>query len=117
MISAWQVYLFMQAESICIWLILISIAIAFVAGFQAMHIDMNSNGLGKDFSRPRRKLWIAAILFSIAAFIPSRETIAAMYIVPKLTSNEVVEPVTKEAKELYGLFKDALIDLADKGKD
>lgn len=116
MISAWEVYLFMQAESVTIGLILISIAIAVTAGVQAMHIDLSSRNSEGDFSAPKRKLWTATILFSVAAFIPSRETIAAMYIVPKLTSNEVVEPVTKEAKELYGLFKDALIDLADKGE-
>lgn len=47
----------------------------------------------------------------IATFTPSTQTIAAMYILPKLTSPEAIKVYKEEGGELYTLTKQALQSL------
>lgn len=117
MVSAFEVYVVMQLDSIR----------AFFIGAAVI-----SGGLGAGF------LWVAALdecdkepwapklktkgtrlaSWCVAALLcfsvtPSSTTAAAMILVPALTSDEVVEPVGREAAELYGLAKKALTNLAE----
>ena len=117
MISAWEVYLFMQVNNVIIGLALFSTGFLIVSLSQSIDIASERTADTKDFSRPKRNVFIASIFMVVTMIIPSRETIAAMYIVPKLTSNEVIEPATKEAKELYGIFKNTLIEFSKKDKE
>jgi len=110
MISAWEVYLFMQISNIAFATILISIWFILGACIHAMIIESEYGVEHKDYSRPKRFVKIGVVVFFVGILIPTRETIAAMYIVPKLTSKEFIVPVTKEAKELYDLFKESLRD-------
>jgi hypothetical protein len=106
--NAFEVYLFMQLSSIAIGLLFIGIGFAFMGGAQAIAIDIEYKVKDKCFKKPKRNLQIATIIILFVSLIPSRETIAAMYILPKITSQEFVEPATAEAKELYELLKKAL---------
>jgi hypothetical protein len=65
---------------------------------------------------PFRKRMIACAVTLLLAAIaaPSSRTAAAMILVPKLTSPEVMQPIGAEAKELYQLAKGALRNLAAK---
>ena len=110
MISAWEVYLFMQSSNIATGILLLSIGLLVGALAHAIVIETNYTESKKDYSVPKRNIKISVAIFLFALLIPSRETIAAMYIVPKLTSKEFIEPVTKEAKELYDVFKKSLVD-------
>lgn len=61
-----------------------------------------------------KRLSIPAVLcVLIATFIPGSKTAAAMIIVPALTSKDVVEPLTAEAKDLYALAKSALTKVVE----
>jgi hypothetical protein len=56
-----------------------------------------------------KKLSIAAVVTTLLSItVPSSQTAAAMIIVPALTSKDVVQPLTDEAKDLYALAKGAL---------
>lgn len=60
-----------------------------------------------------------ALLFvtgSINTFMPGTKTIAAMVVLPKITSPQALDAMGNEAKELYGLAKDALRNLAGDDK-
>lgn len=69
----------------------------------------------KEMPKPFFFLW-AVLLYAccffggLLAFLPSTKTAAAMIILPAITSDEVVEPMGKEARELYELAKKVLRD-------
>jgi len=48
----------------------------------------------------------------VGSLIPSSKTLAAMIVLPAITSEEVVSIIKPEAKELYELTKDALRSMA-----
>ena len=64
----------------------------------------------------RRSLISAAIAGIILGLSPSSKTLAAMLILPALTSEEVIKPVGKELKELYDLAKDGLRSIVEDHK-
>lgn len=59
----------------------------------------------------------AVVCFAAACLMPSTKTIAAMVVLPKLTSPAALDAMGNEAKELYGLAKDALRNLAGDEKN
>jgi hypothetical protein len=65
------------------------------------------------------KFVIAVLIPSvlIATFIPSTQTMAAMYILPKLTSPEAIKIYKEEGGELYTLTKQALQSLIKPKQD
>ena len=112
MISAWQVYLVMQLDSITSTATIIGTvlgACAFATGATGIMCE-------EDFLQNvgKKLLWVSVPLLTIATLLPSSRTAAAMIVVPAFTSKEVVEPVAGEAKELYNLAKEALKNLAKK---
>jgi hypothetical protein len=114
MISPIEVYLFMQVSNLAFGLLFIGVGVGVVGVVQSIAIEAEYGSKDKCFKKPKRNLKIAAGIILFVSLIPSRETIAAMYILPKLTSPEFVEPATAEAKELYDLLKKAL---KEKGGD
>lgn len=115
MISAWDVYLVMQLDSIRAALFVICglgvTSALFVAGPMAGIADWDEK---KSMRRKSTRALIACVVgLLFGAVIPSSKTAAAMILVPKLTSPEVVQPLSKEAGELYGLAKEALRNLAE----
>lgn len=109
--SAWEVYLFMQIESIALGLLLVSFSLALYAG--ARHLTYYADYVDVRTKPSLKVAGVALVMFSIAFLLPSQKTIAAMYLLPKLTSDEVAEPLTAEAKEIYGLLKDALKKMSE----
>jgi hypothetical protein len=118
MISAFDVYLVMQLDRISSGVGAIAIiSSVFVAG-SLVGWFINAD-IDEDMSAAAKRLClrfslVAAPLVIVWALIPSSKTAAAMILVPALTSEEVVEPVAAEARELYGLAKDALRGLAER---
>lgn len=127
MVSAFDVYLVMQLDSIKG--VMSGVVAAGIIGTGAAIIFaplglMAGEDLGVDIKATLKKYFplktiMTLWLFSLAgsAFLPSSKTMAAMILVPALTSKEVTEPLSREAGELYGLAKDALRSIAEKPKD
>lgn len=112
MISAFDVYLVMQLDSIVSTATIFAI-IAGLASVLNLVIGVIASIDEEDFA-PRLlrsgKLCLSACLVfaAVATLTPSTKTMAAMIVLPALTSDEVVQPVKKEAAELYDLAKQAL---------
>lgn len=112
MIDAWDVYWVMQLDAVRVTLIILSTALGIVCTFATLHTFIEEVG----FPHLKKLVAVWALLMLAAAFTPSSKTAAAMIVVPALTSEEVVQPVSEEARELYGLAKDALRNLGEKGE-
>ncbi|MFA6125493.1 hypothetical protein [Sphingomonas sp.] len=118
MISAFDVYLVMQLDSIVVAVAIVAFLAAIVAVVLGIvFIVSATDGYGdKSHTIVRKPLKIAcavaAVTMTVSALIPSSKTAAAMIILPALTRDEVVEPLSKEAAELYGLAKQALKNAA-----
>ena len=113
MISAFEVYLVMQLDSIRTMLLVsgvIGTAFCFSAFVTVFEFE--------DTPRWLKFIFGLCILFGFASgLLPSSKTAAAMILVPALASEEVVEPVAAEARELYQLAKQALREVAKTEKE
>lgn len=131
MISAWQVYLVLQLDSIGATLSFLS-----TAGVLTLGVLVATNAFSKHDAaefptsvgnmEARKEAWaarskwikrIALITFPIMAFnafLPSSKTVAAMIVLPAITSDKVIDTVAPEVRELYELTKDALRNLSSK---
>ena len=112
MITAWQVYWVMQLDDIRLFLLLVFSSLIFgVITFAPLWIDK------KDWHVAVKRTAIGSLLMLfLAVMLPSTKTAATMIVLPAITSDEVIDTVTPEAKELYGLAKDALKNLGAKNK-
>jgi hypothetical protein len=116
MISAWDVYWVMQLDTIGTSMVAAAILIAVASVFVAVASDGDAvwDDDKKIIYRPWLVVWtLGALLLAARVFLPSSQTAAAMFLVPKLTSPEVLEPVGAEARELYALAKKAIRNLAE----
>jgi hypothetical protein len=114
MISSFDVYLVMQLDDIRFAAFLLALAVFILGGvFLASSLDCDDR---PGFWGPAMIL-AALSLWTIDAFTPSSKTAAAMILVPAMTSDQVTEPLTAEAKELYALAKQALVNVAQKPAD
>ena len=112
--SAWAIYLIMQIDDITKSLIgfvimfgIASLAMLLIGGFKN---DCQGNGVGDVWFNRAKKVAIATICMMVVnTFIPSSKTLTTMIVLPAVVNNEQVQG---EAKELYGLAKQALTDLA-----
>lgn len=111
MVTPWDVYWVLQLDSISA-----SAAAVFIASVIGIFISGFMWLMEPRDAAARKMLWrcvtVGGIALAFGAFLPSSRTAAAMILVPKLTSPEVLEPVGKEAGELYRLAKSALKKLA-----
>lgn len=104
MISALEVYLVMQLDALLTLLYLISflgIGASFITGMEASSDD--------DFKKPFKYICGAtSISILLCVALPSTKTAALMYLVPRLTSDEVVDVAKPEIKDLLDALKDSL---------
>lgn len=115
--SAFEVYLLMtiagihDTASIFAWL--------FVFGTAAVALAMIFIPSGEE---PERHLWIrrvkkslviTSILAAVTVIVPSQKTIALIYVLPEITNPELVDAISDEGKEFYGLAKEALKKMAE----
>ena len=61
----------------------------------------------------KRLIPVAVLLASISFLVPSSKTIAAMIVLPKITSPQALDTMGKESRDIYELAKKALSKLAD----
>lgn len=121
--TAFEVYLVMQADEFKSYLTCVGALLFFtMVGMFVVGVALRTDG------DPEPEDWgvksglkCLYMLFTMLLFIsmiPDSKTLAAMYVVPAITSKEFVEPIGEEAKAVYGLAKKALKNLAeDKDED
>lgn len=116
MITPFQVYLILQLDTLngvfitlgiaCLIVMVISLIVWAAHGEAEYGNDKNTRKAAvtciKRVSVPFLITWL------LVAFCPSSKTAAAMFLLPALTSDKVMEPIGKEASELYQLAKQAL---------
>jgi Na+/proline symporter len=123
MISAWQVYWVMQLDSIISitgWLSFFGCffgGIGFIVHRVARSMDDEESkavAAATWLSKPVLMLGLLSLFAN--GFLPSSKTAAAMIVLPAITSDMVIDTVSPEARELYGLAKGALKNLGAKDK-
>lgn len=108
MISAFNIYLVMQLDSIRTFFFIGGV-VSFAGSFALF--------CAPSFEDPKPKyplkllVSLAAFLVLIYALLPSTKTAAAMIVIPRILNNETVQ---SEAAELYAIAKDALREAAGK---
>lgn len=115
-ITPLTVYLVMQMDTlisgIAVLLCVISIgAFAFGACILSQDFSKKTNIIAKRYLKWASPLIV--VLGIILIVIPSGKTIAAMYVLPKIANNEVIQG---EAKEFYELAKEGLKNLINNKK-
>lgn len=123
MISAFEVYLVMQLDSVSHFFAGV-VAIFLIASIAGLFVwAVNSWGYPAEQEKrtaqkaskiAKRFFATAMVALAINSLIPSSTTAAAMILLPKIASEENIKVVGKEAGELYGLAKKALENLGDK---
>lgn len=112
MISPFEVYLVLQLNSLVGASVLIAIISACGATLALilprMEYRPDDDDIARWDRRAKKVLKIGSVALLLSVVVPSSKTAAAMFILPALTSDQVIEPVSREAKELYGLAKKAL---------
>lgn len=117
MITAWQIYWVMQLDVIRSGMVGVPIFAFSIAVFFAI-----ASGGESVWNEEKHRLygWVKPFLAILTimvvswVFIPSSKTVAAMIVLPAITSDKVIETVTPEARELYELAKDALRSVSKK---
>lgn len=61
----------------------------------------------------KRLPWLFGLALIFSTFTPSSKTIAAMIVLPKITSPQAIDTVSKESRDIYELAKKALANLAE----
>ena len=61
----------------------------------------------------KRVPWLFGVAIMISTFMPSTKTVAAMIVLPKITSPQAIDTMSKESRDIYDLAKKALTKLAD----
>lgn len=129
--TPFQVYLLMQADSIC------SIA-GFITVFSGIGFAITTIGrfatgscVDADDIKYQRKdwrdwqalvkmhRWAMAIFFPalfLAIFMPNTKTIATMVVLPKITSPAAMNALGEKGEQLYSIAREALQGLADRAK-
>src|SRR6185312_11361876 len=112
--SPFLVYLLFQADSISSALTLIAVVagIAFCIAVPikaAAKCDMDTDeGAALAYKMSRFAIWVCPFLIAAGIFMPSTKTIAAMIVLPKITSPQAIDTVSKESRDIYELAKKAL---------
>ena len=117
--SPFLVYLLFQADSI-------SFALTGIALFAGMALLIalptkaivkplidKDEGAAVTYKICRVVTWVCPILIAAAIFMPSSKTIAAMIVLPKITTPQAIDTMSKESRGIYDMAKKALANLAD----
>lgn len=125
MISAGELYWVLKLdaiESFFCWLGGLATAFFTLASIISLvcylidEIMENSKGIQttkKIFKRFALALAVALLVLGIGKLIPTTKQMAAIIILPKIATQENVEALTGEAKEIYTLAKDCLKKLTE----
>jgi len=105
------VYLLFQADSISFAMMFIALVagLAFVIALSLRPIAKSE--AGKDeaaaiaYRMCRVVMWVCPLLIAAGIFMPSSKTIAAMIVLPKITSPQAIDTVSKESRDIYELAK------------
>lgn len=118
--TPFEVYLILNADSFR-WLFGIAaasclmVAIVMSAVATDCYIDDDK---GKSCFRHARRILITGIASGALAFaIPSTKTLAAMVVVPTITTPQALHTMKKSAGQLYDLAVDALKSAVNEGHD
>lgn len=114
MISAFETYLLFQLDTVVKALGLLSVlgfsVVAVMAAYRFIELDEEEREV---FDKTYNRCWQTLIvLFALTTFVPDSKTVAAMIVLPAITSDKVIETVTPEAREVYDLAKKALRQLS-----
>ena len=121
--SPFLVYLLFQAGSIgamfAVFAFIIGVValIFFIASFEAIWSSDDKEALTQakiNRAKYAKRLIPVVAVLAIAAFLsPSPKTIAAMIVLPKITTPQAIDTMSKESRDIYDLAKKALANLAD----
>ena len=117
--SPFLVYLLFQADSISVALVVIATfaGMAFCIALPvkaAAKSDMDKDdGAMLAYKISRAAIWVCPLLIAAGIFMPTSKTIAAMIVLPKITSPQALDTMGKESRDIYELAKKALANLAD----
>lgn len=118
--SPMLVYFLMMADDIKSMFALVAGVATLVAAMvwftRVVIFEMDGDTPKAVITASRRLPWVIAAAVCLNTFIPNTRTIAAMIVLPKLTSPAALDAMGGEAKELYNLAKDALRNLASDEK-
>lgn len=111
MVTPFEVYVVMQLDTVIVSAFVFGMLLFIVGAF---YVAVGS----EDYSRGM--FWAGVVSFALGilcilagTFLPSTKTAAAMIVLPAITSEEVVAPVSAEARELYDLAKQAIRKAVD----
>lgn len=113
--SAWEVYLLLKLDSISA----LFETFAFIGGFitiiaMIIYFVIRSDNSIEDMASFKKVLsyFTIATFITILGFIaiPNTKQAALIWVVPKITSEQNVTIASDEAKELYGLAKEWLVE-------
>lgn len=117
--SPFLVYLLFQADSISAALVCIAVAAGMVLCIAVPvkwaakpHVNEDESA-AIAYKASRVAIWICPIFVAAATFMPTSKTIAAMIVLPKITSPQALDTMGKESRDIYELAKKALANLAD----
>jgi hypothetical protein len=122
--SPFLVYLLFQADSIQGFFTIVAILAVIATGIFCFVGHMITDvGTYDEPERAEKFAKVRSVTFKLscmtfffglgAAFLPSTKTIAAMIVLPKITSPQALDTMGKESRDIYELAKKALANLAD----
>jgi heme/copper-type cytochrome/quinol oxidase subunit 2 len=117
--SPFLVYLLFQADSIsdAMTFIAVMAGVAFVIALplrlMAKSAADKDEGAAIAYRMCRVVMWVCPLLIAAGMFMPSSKTIAAMIVLPKITTPQAIDTMSKESRDIYDLAKKALANLAD----
>jgi heme/copper-type cytochrome/quinol oxidase subunit 2 len=121
--SPFLVYLLFQADSISDALGVIAVISGFIfiialfvrpAAKSSMDED---DGAALAYKACSIAVWLCPFLVVAGILMPSTKTIAAMIVLPKITSPQTLDTMGKESRDIYELAKRALTKLVDDKPD
>ena len=95
-----------------------------IGGFISAMLSMAAAEAGDEewmrrllFKWAPRCFFICVLCSVLIVFVPTTKEMAAIYILPKIANQDMVEEIGTETREIYGLAKDYLQDLLKKGEE
>lgn len=117
--SPFLVYLLFQADSISCAMTFIAVVAGFAFVIALPLRPIAKSEADKDetaaiaYRMCRVVMWVCPLLIAAGIFMPSSKTIAAMIVLPKITTPQAIDTMSKESRDIYDLAKKALANLAD----
>lgn len=114
--TPFQVYLLLQMDSLNTALGIILLMLSLLLVVLTFHACMEGWDYYEGKSIYKKCAWAFLVTLPLATLCPSTKTVAAMIVLPRVTSPQALDAMGKEGQELYALAKKALENLADDKK-